>query len=405
MRIIVTVPYTPWPVRRGTDRLILNLLEGLSRRHEVVLVTMTLEKWELERLREIEKPRISVRAMLAPNRQSTLHRIYYKARNIAAFLFAGVPAQVSYAAPKRFLRLIADAAKEKNADLILASYWHLYRLPDLVQDTALVLVTHDLDYLVNSGRVQEAENGLDRLLISLRSRMLERIEKLAYSKYDKILTVTQSDAEVLGKHPLAEGKAVYPLPLAMDLDEFEPAAYERERNTILFTGMFLSDFNRDALRFFTDEVFPLVRRKKPGVRLELVGHGLDDGQRRRAGAGVAVIGGVDDIRPYLGRCSLMVLPLRFCGGVRIRMMEAAAMGTPVVSTHAGVAGMGLEAGSDYVEAESAGEMAEAIVGLLEDGDEARRIGSNARLWAENNISMDDYAERLDEILMKLGRAG
>jgi glycosyltransferase involved in cell wall biosynthesis len=85
------------------------------------------------------------------------------------------------------------------------------------------------------------------------------------------------------------------------------------------------------------------------------------------------------------------------------MMEAAAMGTPVVSTPIGVAGMGLKAGRDYLEAASSADMATAVLRVLGGGDEARRFGTNARRWAEENISMEGYAARLNELLEKVAR--
>ncbi len=171
-------------------------------------------------------------------------------------------------------------------------------------------------------------------------------------------------------------------------------------------GTFYSDFNRDALRFFASEVFPVVRSRNPEARLEVVGHGVDENLRAAAGPGVSFAGGVEDIRPYLGACSAMVLPLRFCGGVRIRMMEAAATGTPVVSTPVGVAGMGLEAGNEYLEAQTGAEIALAVLHLLRDDGEARRIGAGARRWAEKNISMESYPARLDALFEKiLGHGG
>jgi glycosyltransferase involved in cell wall biosynthesis len=397
MRIIVALPFAPWPITKGTDRLIMNLLDGLAVNHDVVLVAMTLSRGDLERLREIERPRIAVRAILAPHRRSAFHRVYRKARNVAMAVLAGVPAPVSYAAPEELLRLIARAAAEWRADLVLASYWHLYRLSGLVEHSTLVLVTHDLDFAVSPGRLKVL-HGLPRFISARRLRALERIERKAYERYDTILTVTPSDAETLARHPVAAGKAIYPLPLALDLVSFNPAAFERGRNTILFMGAVNADFNRDALRYFAGQIFPLILAKNPEARVEVVGHGADPSLRADAGPGVSFAGGVADIRPYLGGCSVMVLPLRFCGGVRIRMMEAAAMGTPVVSTPVGVAGMGLEAGRDYVEAESPAEMAEAILRLLADDGEARRLGANARRWAEEHISMESYPARLEALL-------
>ncbi len=400
MRIVVALPYAPWPATKGTDRLILNLLDGLAVNHDVTLVAMALSGGDLERLREIERPRIAVRAILAPNKRGFIHRVYHKQMNILKAAFLGLPLQVSYAAPAELLRLIAGTAEERGADLVLASYWHLYRLPGLVKRAKLALVTHDLDFLVNPARLA-AMSGVSRAAAALRLRGLERIERKAYGRYETILTVTPSDAETLARHPLGAGKAVYPLPLALDLAAFNTAARAREPGRILFMGSFHADFNRDAFRFLAGEVFPIVRSRNPRARLEVVGHGADERLRAAAGPGVSFAGGVEDVRPHLGACAAMVLPLRFGGGVRIRMMEAAATGTPVVSTPVGVAGMGLRAGMDYLEGQTAAELALALLHLLDDEADARRVGENARRWAEANISMESYPARLDALFAKM----
>ena len=402
MRIVVAIPFSPWPVRKGTDRLIVNLLRGLSRSHEVTLVTMALGRGELSRLREIEGPRIRVEAMLAPHRRGGGRRIWYKARNLAYALFTGVPAQVSYAAPGAYLELVADTARSIGADIVLANYWHLYRLPEYIDPGKLALITHDLDYLVNPGRVGVTPSGIARAVAAVRARSLERIERIAYIRYGTILTVTGADAELLGRDPELRDKTIRPLPLALDLAEFDPAPYSRLRNNILFMGTFHSDFNIDAYAYLVDEVLPLVRGKHPDFRCDIVGEGVSGEMRSIAPPEVSFAGYAESIIPYLGRCSVMVLPMRFCGGVRIRMLEAAAMGTPVVSTPEGVAGMGLTAGEEYLEADSPQDFADAVSRLLGDEALSQRIGSNARRWAEGHLSIETYGDRLEEALRGLG---
>ena len=396
MRIIVALPYAPWPVTSGTGRLVMNLLDGLVANHDVMLIGMTLSREDLGRLAEIERPRLSTRAILAPHRRSVFRRVWCKARNVAMSLLAGVPAQVGYAAPTELLDLIARAVDEWRPDLVLASYWHLYRLPELVRGKRLALITHDLDFAVNPERLR-TRRGLGRFIAARRALALERIEQKAYERYDTILTVTPADAVALARHPAGAGKVIRPLPLALDLAAFNPSAFDREPNTILLIGTFHADFNRDALHFFLDRILPRIVSERSEARVEVVGYGVDPRFRAYAGSNVTFVGGVEDIRPYIGRCAVMVLPLRFGGGVRIRMMEAAAMGTPVVSTPVGVAGMRLESGTHYAEARTADEIGEAVLQLLADEHGARRLGANARRWAEENISMESYPARLEAL--------
>jgi glycosyltransferase involved in cell wall biosynthesis len=403
MRILVVMSYSPVPIRRGRDRLIKNLIDGLTVRNHVILATMTLDACEEDALERIESARFSTRFMRAPNKRSVLHRAWFKGMNIAKAMTALVPAQVSYARPAAFVEHVKRVAQETQPDLVLANYWHLYDLPRVLGSCAAALITHDVDFLVSAERTERIANPFTRTLARANAFLGERIERKAYAQYDTIFTLTGRDAEAI-EHAIGDGsKTIMPLPLALDLQYYKPPELERERDRILFFGALDADFNRDALRFFVREVFPEVRRARPGCRCDCVGHGLDGSLRNELPEGCTYLGGVDDVRPYLARCVCMVLPLRFGGGVRVRMMEAAAMGTPVVSTPVGVAGMGLERGRDYLESVDARGMARSILDLLNDERLARRVGASARRWALGSISMDDYPDRLDACFARIER--
>jgi glycosyltransferase involved in cell wall biosynthesis len=139
-------------------------------------------------------------------------------------------------------------------------------------------------------------------------------------------------------------------------------------------------------------------KSKPHTILEVVGAGVPEKFKKRVSSEIKFRGRVEDVIPYLGECSLMVLPLRFAGGVRIRMLEATAMGVPVVSTPVGIKGMNLINGRDYVEALGAYNFASAVVRILEDEGFANELSKNARSWAEKEISLKTYPNRLEEVL-------
>ncbi len=375
----------------------MNLIEGLSKNHEVVLATMTLEEREDTILKRIENERVTVRSILAPNRRSLLHRLYYKSRNKALSALRRIPEQTLYAAPPEYIRLIEETARRQGVDLVIAFYWHLYELPSKLRGLPVAIATQDVDFLVHPERVKRAKGRIGKILASTEAGKRERVERLSYESASIILTVTDRDRDAL-RGIYGSGTTIETMPLAMDLELYRPGMSEREKDLLLFVGAYDADFNRDALIYFLSEVFPLCRKMDSRIRLEVVGQGVDDEIRLHAGPGVEFLGRVNDIRSYLARSGIMVLPLRFGGGVRIRMMEAAAMGVPVVSTPIGVAGMGLVDGGDYIEASTAEEMVERIIELLGDRNRALEIGRNARLWAEKTISMADYPERLDSLI-------
>lgn len=375
----------------------MNLIDGLSKNHEVTLVTMTLEEREDTVLKRIENERITVRSILAPNRRSLLHRLYYKSRNKVLSALRKIPEQTLYAAPPEYIRLVRETARRQSVDLVIAFYWHLYELPSKLRGVTVAIATQDIDFLVHPERVERARGRIGKILTSTEAGKRERVERLSYESASIVLTVTDRDRDVL-RGIYGSDTTIETMPLAMDLGSYRPGMSEREKDLIVFIGAYDADFNRDALLYFLSEVFPYCRKRNSRIRLEVVGQGVDDEIRSHAGPGVEFLGRVDDIRPYMARSGVMVLPLRFGGGVRIRMMEAAAMGLPVVSTPVGVAGMGLVDGRDYLEASTSEEMVERIIELLGDSNRASEIGRNARLWAEEKISMADYPERLDRLL-------
>ncbi len=401
MKILLALSYPPYPVRRGNHRLIMNLIDGLSKRHKVFLVTMTLREGDRAALREIERASVVVRAIPAPNLRSSAHRLFFKAKNLLLAATRGIPLEVSYAAPGAFLDLICRTAEDEDVDLVLASYWHLFELPGRCTGTRLSLITHDIDFRIHGERVERIKNSFVRFWAGIDSRMRERIELESYRRYDSILALTERDAEVLKELHGESEKEIMTLPLAIDFDHYCCGDFDREKDKILFLGAFDAEFNRDAFLYFVREVFPIVLKMRPSARLLVVGFGVDHSLRAASPREVQFIGGVSDIRPYLGGCTCMVLPLRFGGGVRIRMMEAAAMGIPVVSTPVGVEGMGLVDGRDYLEGAAPPEMAAAVLRLLDDDALALEIGSNARKWAMKTISMNTYPDRLDTLLREL----
>ncbi len=401
MRILVAISYSPLPVTRGIDSYIINLVSGLSRDHEVMVVTMTLDESQRMALQRMESENVEVRAIRAPHRRSFIHRALFKFKNIILSLFTWTPVETLYASPGEYLKECLETAREWKADIVLANYWHLHRIAGTAPDIDKVLVTLDMDFKVHPGRMSAGRGGLRGLLLRADISMKKRVEMKAYRKFDKILTVTESDAEELGKLLQGKGKIIATLPIGIDMEKYDQNEFARQRNRILFMGAFDSDFNQDALDFFIGEILPVILRKRPEAVLELVGAGLDRNKFQSQNPNISIRGRVDDVLPFLGRCSVMVLPLRFAGGLRIRMLEAASMGTPVVSTPVGVKGLGMRDGKEYLQACHPGQFAEAVIRILEDERLGAELGANARRWAEKNISIRNYQERLNAVLERI----
>src|SRR5207253_10840240 len=141
--------------------------------------------------------------------------------------------------------------------------------------------------------------------------------------------------------------------------------------------------HEDGIVYFVEAIFPRIRRAVPDVSLTVVGRNPGPRVRRLAThPGVRVTGTVSDVRPYVARAAVCVVPLRVGGGTRLKIFESLAMGKAVVSTSVGAEGLPLVAGEHFLRADDPSDFAHAVVRLLRDRDLRRRLGLTGRRLGE-----------------------
>jgi len=185
----------------------------------------------------------------------------------------------------------------------------------------------------------------------------------------------------------------------VDIDYFRPMGGE-EADSLVFTGSMDWMPNEDAILYFVEEVLPLIRARRPNTALWVVGRKA--GRKIRALAesdpGIHVTGRVEDIRPYIARGSVYVVPLRVGSGTRLKIFEAMAMGKAVVSTTIGAEGLPVTSGSDIVLADEPRRFADEVGRLLASPEERKRIGDAARKLVEEKYSWAVAAKHVESVL-------
>jgi glycosyltransferase involved in cell wall biosynthesis len=156
--------------------------------------------------------------------------------------------------------------------------------------------------------------------------------------------------------------------------------------------------NIDGAVHFVNDVMPLVWARRPSARVQIVGKDPAAEVLALAGDRVQVTGGVPDVRPYLDRATLTVVPLRSGGGTRLKLLEAMSAGAPIVSTTLGAEGLGLEHGHEAWLATDAAGLGLGVLTLMSDPDRARAMAAAARARAERDLSWDRVGARLADLL-------
>ena len=248
--------------------------------------------------------------------------------------------------------------------------------------------------------ILDGESGIfRRMYLKGQLRKVERHIKEYHPKFNMCLLAGKKDIEEL--HLLLPSMNAEVVPLCVDTEHFSPMDVRGIPRSIVFTGNMGYKPNQDAVIWFCNDVLPLIRNDIPDTMFYIVGRNPSNGVMKLVGRdnGVIVTGGVDDIRPYIAKAEVYVCPIRQGGGIKIKLLEAMAMGKAIVSTREGVDGIPEAVDeNDMFIASSRYDLAEKTKLLLSDENLRKEMSGNARRLAEKYYSKLTFDERLNTIL-------
>jgi sugar transferase (PEP-CTERM/EpsH1 system associated) len=399
MKILIVSPWYPWPPFDGGRIRILETLRYLSRHHQVTLLATVTSADEADdggRLREIcEHVETSV---LSP-------RAWPVARRLAKGLLGRMPVVQNFYHDSRLAERLRRLTSQRYYDVVQIefSYAASYaRAVDPSRGAKTVLSMHNVESL-RFGREGNLGLRLDRRFAAAWDRAFHGLwEQQAIRTFDGIVSVSEPErAWVLARVPEA---VVQLIPNGVDTDHFRPQAPPDPAASLrlVFTGAMHYPPNVDAVLWFTEQVWPRLRRLAPGLCFEIVGRDPDPRVIALGRIpGVVVTGEVADVRPYIARARGVVVPLRAGGGTRLKILEAMAMARPVVSTAFGAEGLTITPGHNILIANDAEGFAAHVLALLGSAERAALLGQAGRqlvearyCWSRCLAGLDCLYERL-----------
>lgn len=227
---------------------------------------------------------------------------------------------------------------------------------------------------------------------------VKRDLKYAYkAKIDLFTVVSSQERDILNSY--LPGLNVAVVPQAVDVDFFKPMSVKEDFPSLVFVGSMQTDNNVAAVVYFCDYIYPSIKRQLPDIRLQIVGRHADTTlQQLTSDSSILLKGYVEDVRPYLARSSIVVVPMVSGGGMKTKVLEAMAMGKPVISTSIGALGLEIVPGKDTIIADDPREFATQVVRLLHNKPLRQEIGSNARRLVESRYPWERSAGTLNGLL-------
>ncbi|HZD58152.1 MAG TPA: glycosyltransferase [Anaerolineales bacterium] len=273
-------------------------------------------------------------------------------------------------------------------------------------DLSLIFDAHNAVWSIIERMGQNARWYL-RPVLGLEARRVKRYEGCVVRQFDHTLAVTELDRQALFAAAAASRNgassslpAIPVIPIAVDTGHLQPLRCQPRSTNILTLGTLHYPPNADGIRWFMQEVYPLIQEQVPEATLTVVGKNPPNDfleSAYREPQSIQVTGYVPDLTPYLEQATVMVVPVRAGGGMRVRILEAFARAMPVVTTTIGLEGIDAQPGEDVLVADTPFDFAAAVVRLLKDEHLRSRLATNARALAETRYEWKVVLRGMDSV--------
>jgi sugar transferase (PEP-CTERM/EpsH1 system associated) len=395
VRILTLISKFPWPLTDGAVIRDFNLLREAAKRHEVSLLCFLFKPSDRE---QFDALRPFCEKIVG------LDLVRTKARtlaNAAQSLVTSDPFILREYWRPEMAWALEKFVDEERIDVIHSHFLHMSQYVGHKRGAAFVHDAHNLEHILWERMGQTTTNPLKKAFIHTQYGKLVRRQQEVARASEKCVVLSDEDrTEYQRICPEAD---VTTVPNGADVEYWTPRDNATEPASILYFGNLSWPPQADAAIYFHDKILPLIRRQVPNVKLYIVGQNPPESLKALASDRVIVTGFVPDMREYVARATVVVMPLRAGAGTKHRVFQALCMKKAVVCTAVAAEGIALTHGETALLADDPERFASATVSLLQDAALRQRLGERGRQLVLNRYDWRAIYERLEEAFQEAVR--
>lgn len=399
MRILTLYNRIPFPLRDGGALAVYSMLENLRRAgHELELLCLNPSR------NFINSGDIPDQLFHQYRLGTVVVNTEISWQGALLNLFSSQPYNTTRFYSKAFVKLLESRLQEKSYDLVVleACFMGVY-LSDLrrLGVKNIVLRAHNIDHLLWERIARGEKQPLKKLYLSWQAARFKRYELALAQQVNGLVPISAVDAnyfKTLGIH-----KPLHASPMGMNLPE-QAVKAENQLQQLGFIGTFDWLPNQEGVGWFLSKCWPLVQQKKPSLQFHLAGRKMPYAFQSMHQQGVIVFGEVPDADAFLRSLQLFIVPLLSGSGIRIKLLQAMALGLPIVSTSVGAEGIPVVNGTHLLLADTPEAFADAIVLLAADPEYAYQLGAAARKLIAEAFDNEQLARELSAFYRDLVHA-
>lgn len=294
-------------------------------------------------------------------------------------------------------RRVNEKVGRNEVDLVHAE--HLKCVPmvsDVMGDIPTVFDAVDCVSMFEARRKKVVKNPFLKLFFWAERKKMVQWEVKAIKTFDRLTISSAVDKESYPGPEKLKTK-VDVIPNGVDLDYFAFQQFEPRRNVIVFCAKLDYFANADAALYFAQSIWPTLLARRPNLKLEIVGSRPPRTVEQLDGRdNIRVIGSVPDVRPFIGRAWIALSPLRLRAGIQFKILEAMAMGVPVVATSICCPGLGVRPGKELLVADTCEQFVDAVELLLLDDRMRNALIGAGRQYVEAHHDWEHCVKQLSD---------
>lgn len=383
------------PTNRGGQIRTLEMLRQLHRHHEVHYAALSDP-------REPEGParagEYSARSFPIPFQPVSKRSLAF-ALELAAGLFSPLPLAIGRWSSPELRATVQRLLHEERYDAVVCDF--LVTAVNCPELEKAVLFQHNVETMIWK-RHADTARGLRRQFFRIQERRMRAFEAGAVHKTAQVIAVSEQDVATMREMFGVEAAAV---PTGVDTEYFRPPE-DVAPSGLVFVGSMDWLPNIDGIQWFSKEVLPLIRAHRKDLPVTIVGR-LPPPEIERLAVDdpfLKVTGTVPDVRSYLWGAAVSIVPLRIGGGTRLKIYEAMAAGTPLVSTTIGAEGLDVVDGETIALADSAADFARRCLELVSDDAARSRMRTQAMDMVRARYSWEQVTQQFEKLLHPVAAA-
>lgn len=396
MRVLLLTQVLPYPPDSGPKIKTYHVIKYLAQRHRVTLVAFVRDTDKPEYIAHLKT--LCERVITVPIQRAASRDLVFLGKS----LLSGQPWMMLRDERPEMRTALAELAATSQFDIVHADQLNMgqYALP--FPSGRKVLDLHNALWVLYK-RMSEAQSFTNpmKYLLMRDWPLLKRYEAEMCRRFDAVTAVSEEDKAALIEAGAPSDMTV--TPIAVDLDSQPYIQRQPKGPHIIHIGTMYWPANINAINWFLDAIYPLIKARLPEVRCTLIGARPPESiiERAKTDPSLTVTGYVDDPLPYLQDASMMIVPLKAGGGMRVKILNALAQGIPMVTTTVGCEGIAVTHDKDILIADEPSAFAEASLRLLTDADLNQRISQNGREMVMQRYDYREAVKPLDDIYAEI----